>query len=30
MVAEVAVLRPDAHEHLIDAVVRVLRGTGIR
>lgn len=30
MVAEVAVLRPEAHEQLIDAVVRVLRSAGVR
>jgi len=30
MVGEVAVLRPEARAQLIDAVVRVLRGTGAR
>jgi len=30
MVAEVAVLRPEAHEHLVDEVVRVLRSAGVR
>ncbi|MBI4521861.1 MAG: type II toxin-antitoxin system PemK/MazF family toxin [Gemmatimonadetes bacterium] len=29
MVAEVATLSPEAHEHLIDAVVKVLRDAGI-
>jgi len=30
MVAEVAVLSPEAREQLIDAVVRILRSAGIR
>ena len=30
MIAEVAVLRPDAREQLIAAVVRVLRSAGVR
>jgi hypothetical protein len=30
MVAEVAVLSPEAREKLIDAVVRILRGAGSR
>ena len=30
MVAEVALLNPEAREQLIDAVVRILRRTGIR
>lgn len=29
MVAEVATLSSEAREHLIDAVVRILRGAGI-